>query len=121
MLKFWIMKKKVITKMSKVYNAMERPERSFCFRIRFLVDAKGTQKTKINGLVWLFMLLMWPNVKETLPTETSISMETGDLTLGSVRIEDEGPYLCQKSFSDSTRDRLRQLNVNGKTFDFARM
>ena len=46
-----------------------------------------------------------------------INYNNGDLTLGSVRIEDEGPYLCQKSFSDGISDsryRLRQLNVNGK-------
>ena len=48
--------------------------------------------------------------------DCSISRETGDLTLGSVRIEDEGPYVCRKSFSDGTRYRLRQLNVNGKIF-----
>ena len=49
----------------------------------------------------------------------SISLETGDLTLGSVRMEDEGPYVCKKSFrsdSSDSRDRLRQLNVNGKVF-----
>ena len=28
--------------------------------------------------------------------DCSISLETGHLTLGSVRIEDEGPYVCQK-------------------------
>ena len=51
--------------------------------------------------------------------DCSISSETGDLSLGSVRIEDEGPYLCKKSFSDGISDsqfRLRQLNVNGKKF-----
>ena len=48
--------------------------------------------------------------------DCSISMETGDLTLGSVRIEDEGPYVCRKTFSDGTWDKLRQLNVNGKVF-----
>ena len=49
--------------------------------------------------------------------DCSISMETGDLTLGSVRIEDEGPYMCRKGFSDYTRYRLRQFNVNGNMFD----
>ena len=50
-----------------------------------------------------------------------ISKETGDLTLDSVRIEDEGPYLCGKSFSggSDSRYRLRQLNVNGNMFEFA--
>ena len=48
--------------------------------------------------------------------DCSISMETRDLTLGSVRIEDEGADMCRKIFSDGTRYRLRQLNVNGKVF-----
>ena len=49
--------------------------------------------------------------------DCSISVETGDLTLGSVRLEDEGFYVCKKSFSDGISDslyRLRQLNVNGQ-------
>ena len=48
--------------------------------------------------------------------DCSISMETGDLTLGSVRVEDEKPYVCKKIFRDGTRYRMRQLNVNGKVF-----
>ena len=48
--------------------------------------------------------------------DCSISMETGDLILGSVRMEDEGPYMCREIFSDDSRYRLRQLNVNGKVF-----
>ena len=52
--------------------------------------------------------------------DCSISKETGDLTLGSVRIEDEGPYVCQKRFSGGPDSpyRLRLLNVNGKVFEF---
>ena len=55
--------------------------------------------------------------------DRSISMETGDLTLGSVRIEDEGPYLCKKAFSggSNSRFRLRQLNVNGKMFTIIKL
>ena len=54
-----------------------------------------------------------------LDRDCSISLVTGDLTLGSVRIEDEGLYVCRKSFRDGISDskfRLRQLNVNGKMF-----
>ena len=50
--------------------------------------------------------------------DCNISMKTGDLTLGSVRVEDEGPYLCKKNFSEGpdSEYRLRQLNVNGKVY-----
>ena len=53
--------------------------------------------------------------------DCSINKENGDLTLGSVQIEDEGPYVCQKLFSGgpASQYRLRQLNVNGNMFEFA--
>ena len=44
-----------------------------------------------------------------------INMENGDLILGSVKMEDEGPYLCRRILKDrSVRDRVRQLNVYGE-------
>ena len=51
--------------------------------------------------------------------DCSISMETGDLTLESVRTEDEGPYVCKKGFNVATWNSthiLRHLNVNGEKF-----
>ena len=51
--------------------------------------------------------------------DCSISLETGDLTLGSVQIQDEGPYVCRKGFNSAISNStfvLRQLNVNGTMF-----
>ena len=48
----------------------------------------------------------------------SINMENGDLTLDTVVVDDEGPYVCRKLFQDnssySSDYRMRQLNVNGE-------
>ena len=44
-----------------------------------------------------------------------INMETGDLTLGSVKVEDEGPYVCRRIHKDrSVWDWVRQPNVSGE-------
>ena len=56
----------------------------------------------------------------------SISTKNGALTLTTVVVSDEGPYVCKKSFksdgssdvgsSDSWQYRIIQLNVNGKMY-----
>ena len=56
----------------------------------------------------------------------SVNIQNGDLTLDTVVVGDEGPYVCRKTFKGSTTTyplrpindsipyRVRQLNANGE-------
>ena len=44
-----------------------------------------------------------------------VNTETGDVTIGSVRVQDEGTYMCRRFYLDRDAiDSVKQLNVNGE-------